>query len=60
MNFADATEQGGDDDMDNYIPGSIESDDSDDDSDIIHVPEDPASQTIYHQLAILPGTNSRD
>ena len=34
MNFVDATEQGGDDDMDDCIPGSIESDDSDDDSDI--------------------------
>ena len=45
MNFADAAEQGGDDDMDNCIPGSVESDDSDDDSDIIHAPEDPASQT---------------
>ena len=32
-------------------PGGIDSGDSDDDSDIIHVPEDPASQTIYHQHA---------
>ena len=37
--------------VDDYIPGGIDSDDSDDDSEIIHVPDDPASQTICHQHA---------
>ena len=37
--------------MDDCTPGGVDSDDSDDDSDIVHVPEDPASQSICHQHA---------
>ena len=34
-----------------YDSDDSDSDDSDDDLDIIHIPDDPESQTVYHQHA---------
>ena len=34
------------------VPGGIYSDESDDDADVIHVPDDPESQAVYHQHAV--------
>ena len=50
-NFLDVIDQGGDEDEDDCIPGGIDSDHSDDDSELINVPEDPESQAMCHQHA---------
>ena len=44
-------EQGGNEDVDDYVPGGLDSDDSGVDSDLINVPEDADSQSLYHQCA---------